>query len=38
LVALTSWGDNPCVATGTAWRVDIPETLDFVNGVLGTLN
>lgn len=34
LVALTSWGDSPCVATGTAWRVDIPETLGFVNSVL----
>ena len=38
LVALTSWGDNPCVATGTAWRVDIPETLGFVYYVLSTLD
>ena len=38
LVALSSWGDVPCVATGTAWRVDIPETLDFVEEVLASLD
>jgi len=37
LVGITSWGDAQCVATGFNYRVDIPETLDFVNEVIGGL-
>jgi secreted trypsin-like serine protease len=37
LVGLTSWGDAQCVATGFDYRVDIPQTLDFVQGVIGGL-
>jgi hypothetical protein len=33
LVGITSWGDVPCVATGIDYRVDIPDTLDFINDV-----
>jgi secreted trypsin-like serine protease len=33
LVAITSWGDVPCVATGIDYRVDIPQTLDFISFV-----
>ena len=36
LVALTSWGDAKRVASGFYWRVDLPETLDFINGVLAS--
>ena len=35
LVSITSWGDAPCVATGTTYRIDIPDSLDFINSVLG---
>jgi len=34
LVGITSWGDMPCVATGFNYRVDIPETLDFISGYM----
>jgi hypothetical protein len=37
LVAITSRGDPNLVATNIAWRADIPETLDFVNGVLSAM-
>jgi secreted trypsin-like serine protease len=37
LVGLTSWGDAQCVATGFDYRVDIPQTLDFVESVIGGL-
>lgn len=30
LVGITSWGDNPCVATGFNYRVDTADTLDFI--------
>jgi secreted trypsin-like serine protease len=30
VVAITSWGDVPCVATGIAYRVDTSDTLDFI--------
>jgi len=30
LVGITSWGDSLCVATGFDYRVDIPQTLDFI--------
>jgi secreted trypsin-like serine protease len=35
LVAVTSWGDYPCVATGTAQRIDNASSLDFLYGILG---
>ncbi len=37
LVGITSWGDTPCVATGFNYRVDIPETLDFIEDVINSL-
>ncbi|MFN2225507.1 MAG: S1 family peptidase [Anaerolineae bacterium] len=37
LVGITSWGDAQCVATGFDYRVDIPETLDFVQSVISGL-
>ena len=37
LVGITSWGDTPCVATGFNYRVDIPETLSFVESVIDGL-
>jgi len=37
LVGITSWGNANCVATGFNYRVDIPETLDFINDVIADL-
>ena len=37
LVGITSWGDSPCVATGFNYRVDIPDTLDFIDKIIGGL-
>ena len=37
LVGVTSWGDIPCVATGFNYRVDIPETLSFIESVIAGL-
>ena len=37
LVAVTSWGDNKCVATTTNYRVDIPEVLSFINDEMSNL-
>jgi len=37
LVGITSWGDAPCVATGFNYRVDIPDTLDFIADVMDGL-
>lgn len=31
LVGITSWGDPNCIAIGFNTRVDIPDTLDFIN-------
>jgi secreted trypsin-like serine protease len=31
LVGLTSWGDAQCVATGMDYRVDLPDTLHFID-------
>jgi secreted trypsin-like serine protease len=31
LVAVTSWGDMQCVATGTAYRIDTPASLGFID-------
>ena len=38
LVGITSWGDAPCVASGFNYRVDIPETLDFIESVIAGLD
>jgi secreted trypsin-like serine protease len=38
LVGITSWGDVPCVSTGFNYRVDIAETLDFIEDVIAGLN
>jgi hypothetical protein len=37
LVGITSWGDPYCISTGFNYRVDIPETLTFIDDVLTTL-
>jgi secreted trypsin-like serine protease len=37
LVGITSWGDANCVATGFNYRVDITETLDFIESVIDSL-
>lgn len=37
LVGLTSWGDAMCVATGFDYRVDIPQTLDFIADTIASL-
>jgi secreted trypsin-like serine protease len=37
LVGITSWGDAQCVATSFNYRVDIPETMDFIDSVLESL-
>lgn len=34
LVGITSWGDAVCVATGFNYRVDISDTLEFINSFL----
>jgi len=38
LVGITSWGDVPCVASGFNYRVDIPDTLDFIEDVIAHLD
>jgi hypothetical protein len=37
LVGVTSWGDAQCVASAFNYRVDIPETLDFIDEVIAEL-
>lgn len=37
LVGITSWGDAQCVATSFDYRVDIPETLDFIASILAEI-
>jgi secreted trypsin-like serine protease len=37
LVGITSWGDAQCVATGFDYRVDIPQTLDFIQQTIDSL-
>jgi secreted trypsin-like serine protease len=34
LVGITSWGDAVCVASGFNYRVDIPDTLGFIQNVI----
>ena len=38
LVGITSWGDPYCISTGFNYRVDIPETLAFIDEVIDSLN
>jgi hypothetical protein len=38
LVGITSWGDAPCVSSGFNYRVDIPETLGFIDTVIAGLD
>jgi secreted trypsin-like serine protease len=38
LVGITSWGDPYCISTGFNYRVDIPETLDFIADVITGLD
>jgi secreted trypsin-like serine protease len=35
LVGITSWGDANCVANANYYRVDIPDTMDFIEDVMG---
>jgi secreted trypsin-like serine protease len=37
LVAITSGGDPNCVATGNYYRVDLPETQNFINNEFAKL-
>jgi hypothetical protein len=37
LVGITSWGDAQCVASGFDYRVDIRETLSFIESVISDL-
>ena len=38
LVGITSWGDASCVASAFNYRVDIPETLSFIDDVIADLD
>jgi secreted trypsin-like serine protease len=38
LVGITSWGDVSCVSSAFNYRVDIPDTLDFIEDVLAGLD
>ncbi len=38
MVATTSWGDSPCVATGINYRVDLAGSLAFVNQAIADNN
>lgn len=37
LVGITSWGDPHCISPSFNYRVDIPDTLDFINGVIESI-
>jgi secreted trypsin-like serine protease len=37
LVGVTSWGDAPCVSSAFNYRVDIPDTLEFIDSVIAGL-
>jgi secreted trypsin-like serine protease len=37
IVGITSWGDAECIVTGFNYRVDIPDTLDFIEAVIADL-
>ena len=38
LVGITSWGDAACVSNAFNYRVDIPDTLDFIEDVIAGLD
>ena len=38
LVGITSWGDAMCMSAGFNYRVDIPDTLDFIDSVIEDLD
>lgn len=38
LVGVTSWGDAQCKSSGFDYRVDIPETLSFIDSVIASLD
>jgi hypothetical protein len=38
LVGVTSWGDTSCVASAFNYRVDIPDTLGFIDDVIASLD
>jgi hypothetical protein len=38
LVGITSWGDASCVSSAFNYRVDIPDTLDFIQSVIAGLD
>ncbi len=38
IVGITSWGDAQCLASAFNYRVDIPETLDFIDDVIANLD
>jgi secreted trypsin-like serine protease len=38
LVGITSWGDASCVSSAFNYRVDIPDTLDFITDVIANLD
>jgi secreted trypsin-like serine protease len=38
LVGITSWGDASCVSSAFNYRVDIPDTLDFIADVIAGLD
>lgn len=37
VVAVVSWGDAMCISTGFNYRVDIPESLNFIQSVIAAL-
>ena len=37
LVGITSWGDSSCVSSAFNYRVDIPDTLEFIHQVMAGL-
>jgi len=38
VVAVVSWGDAQCVSTGFNYRVDIADSMNFINGVINELD
>lgn len=38
IVGITSWGDAQCIVTGFNYRVDIPDTLDFITATIAGLD
>ena len=38
LVGVTSWGDASCVSSAFNYRVDIPDTLGFIDSIFSDLD